>query len=119
MTLAEYITSNLGRPFEWGALDCVLFAAHWARIKTGKDYLADMPKWSSEDEAERVIDSVGGLESAIDAMLPRVNPNLAKDGDVALFNGGLWLFSGPHIVGMGFEGIVHMNRRAAECAWSC
>ncbi|MGL4489217.1 MAG: DUF6950 family protein, partial [Rhizobiaceae bacterium] len=36
--LAEFINSNRGRAFEWGAFDCCMFAADAAKIISGKDY---------------------------------------------------------------------------------
>lgn len=118
MTLAEYITSNLKTEFEWGAFDCCLFAAGWVREATGEDPLEGLPKWKTERQALRVIKSVGGLESALDARFTRINPNLAKDGDLALYKGSVCVFSGPHIVGPSQSGLQFINRMEAECAWS-
>lgn len=117
MTLAEYITANLNRKFEWGSFDCVFFAVGWLNHATGKDYLAGLPEWNTEEEAERVIAKVGGLQAAIDAQLERIHPNLARDGHVTLHKRGMWLFSGPHIVGPGTNGLVFIDRTHAECAW--
>jgi hypothetical protein len=61
---------------------------------------------------------MGGFETILDARLTRINPKLAKDGDVALYRSAICIFSGPHIVGPGFNGLVFVNRMEAECAWS-
>ncbi len=119
MTLPEYITAHLDKPFEYGRLDCVLFVALWIRNKTGIDHLADIPAWSSERQALRIIKDLGGLEVAMDARFQRIHPNFAKDGDIALRNGGLAIFTGPHIVGPGIEKLEFVDRMEAECAWSC
>lgn len=118
MTLHEYITANLRKPFVWGEFDCVLFAVGWLKIATGVDYIADLPKWNSEKQALRVIKRVGGLEKAIDTKLKRINPNLAGDGDVALYNGCMCLFSGAYIIGPNKGGLERIDRTKAECAWS-
>lgn len=118
MTLAEYITSNLKREFEWGNFDCVLFAAGWVTHATGGDPLADVKKWKSERQALRGIKAVGGLEKALDERFTRINPNFAKDGDLALYKGAVCIFSGPHIVGPNKNGLEFINRMEAECAWS-
>lgn len=118
MTLADYIAANLSTPFAWGAWDCVHFAAGWAHVVTGRDYLEGMRGWKTEQGAARAIKRAGGLAAALDSRLNRIHPNLAKDGDVALYKGALCLFSGPHIVGPGPTGLIFIDRTEAECAWS-
>lgn len=119
MTLAEYITRHLRVPFCYGRLDCVLFAAGWVKEKTGVDPLAGLPKWKNERQAMRVIKAAGGLEAAIDKRLKRVEPNFAKDGDIALLTDlGVCIFSGADIVGPSIDGLKFVNRMEARCAWS-
>jgi hypothetical protein len=118
VTLPEYIASNLRKPFEWGRLDCVLFAATWAEHVSGINYLEGVPKWSSAKQGMRMVKEMGGLESLIDARLRRINPNAAKDGDIALHKGRVLIFSGAHIVGPGSDGLTYLNRLEAACAWS-
>lgn len=118
MKLHEYITSRLSMPFAWGSLDCVLFTAEWVRISTGVDHLADLPKWSTAREAMRVVQSLGGLEVALDERFTRIHPNMAKDGDIALYKGCMCIFSGPKIVGPNINGLEFVKRTEAECAWS-
>lgn len=118
MTLAEYITANLDKRFAWGSHDCVLFAVRWLEHSTGRDYLSQFPRWSSAKQALRIIKQIGGLEQAIDARLTRINPKLAKDGDVALHNGCMCIFSGPHVVGPGIEKLEFFDRMNVQCAWS-
>lgn len=118
MTLHEYITANLRKPFAWGEHDCVLFAAGWVAIATGKDYTSALPRWSSAKQALRMVRNLGGMEAIVDARLTRAPPNLAQDGDIALYNECLCIFSGPHIVGPGKDGLERIDRTKAECAWS-
>lgn len=118
MTLADYITARLGEPFCYGRLDCVLFASEWIKAATGKDVLAGLPKWKTERGAKRVIRSVGGLESAIDARLKRIDPKTARDGDIAMHENIVFIFSGTHIVGPGMDGLQFIDRMKAQCAWS-
>jgi hypothetical protein len=118
MTLHEYITSNLRKPFEWGQHDCVLFAIGWLNQATGKDWLEEFPKWATAKEALRSVESLGGLKAAADARLKPIHPNLARDGDIALYDGCLCLFSGAHVVGPGPSGLTFVDRTRAECAWS-
>lgn len=118
MTLAEYITRHLRVPFCWGEHDCCTFAARWVNEATGVDYLAEFGAWSSALTAVRKIRRAGGLEAIVDARLQRINSNMAKDGDVALYRDSLCLFSGSQIVGPGKEGLVFISRMEAQCAWS-
>lgn len=117
MTLADYITAHLERRFEWGQHDCVLFAAGWIEAKTGTQPLAMFPTWASAKEAIRIVRQLGGLEAALDARYKRIHPNLAKDGDLALFDRSVCLFSGPHVVGPGINGLVFVDRTKVSCAW--
>ena len=114
MILADYIASHLSTPFKWGAHDCVLFAANWA----GVDCVKDFGTWSTAREAAHAIKDAGGLEAAIDARFERVNANFACDGDIALQNGTVMIFSGAHIVGPGENGLIFLSRSKAEIAWS-
>lgn len=118
MMLADYIAAHLSRPFAWGEHDCVLFAARWVARQTGRDPLAGLPPWSTMREALRVLQGVGGIEAALDARFPRVMPNLARDGDLALYGRSLCLFSGPHVVGPAEAGLLFIDRMQIECAWS-
>lgn len=116
--LSQYITRHQKVPFSYGQMDCVLFAFGWAELKTGVDKLADLPKWCSEKEARRVIRSVGGLENGLDARFTRIDARQAKDGDLAIFNGSVCIFSGAHIVGPSEDGLIYVDRMKAQCAWS-
>lgn len=117
MTLADYITANLRKPFVWGEHDCVLFAARWAQAKTGVDYLAYIQPWTSAREAMRMVHDMGGMAEILDARLKRIPPNLARDGDIALYQRCLSIFSGAHIVGPNLNGLEFVNRMQAEAAW--
>ena len=117
MTLADYITFHLDRPFAWGSNDCILFAIGWLEHATGKDFLTQHKPWTSAREAIRKVEDAGGLEGLFDAELQRINPHMAIDGDIALIDRTAFLFSGPHIVSVGESGLVFLDRTDALCAW--
>ncbi len=117
ITLPDYIAGRLGRPFQWGDHDCVLFAIGWLEIATGKDYLSQHKPWASAREAIRKVDGLGGLEALFDANLVRINPHLAVDGDLTLIDRTAFLFSGPHVVSVGESGLIFLTRMDAKCAW--
>lgn len=118
MKLHDYITKNLCAPFVWGKHDCVLFAANWVKDAARIDCLDGLGTWATAMEANAAIKRVGGLEAAIDARLTRINPNFANDGDIALQNGTVMIFSGNHIVGPGKDRLIFLSRVKAEAAWS-
>lgn len=87
-------------------------------MSTGVDHLEPLPKWSTEKEAYRVIQSVGGLVEAMDQRFKRINPNFAVDGDLAFRGGNLMIFTGSKLAGLTHDGLAHVSRLEAECAWS-
>lgn len=117
MTLADYITGHLGRPFAWGEHDCVLFAVGWLEQVTGRDYLGPYKPWSTALEAARKVAGAGGLETLFDAHLTPINPHLAADGDLTLIDGTAYLFSGADVVSVGEHGLVFRSRLDAPRAW--
>lgn len=117
ITLPDYITGHLGKPFAWGSHDCILFTIGYLEIATGRDYLSAYKPWASAAEAIRKVNHAGGLEALFDASLERINPNFAVDGDIALIDRTSFLFSGPHVVSVGESGLIFLNRMEAKCAW--
>jgi hypothetical protein len=113
-----YIADALLKPFAWGTHDCVSFAVGWLETATGHDYLSQHRPWSNEQEAWDKIEQLGGLEHMFDINLKRIPANTARDGDLALYAKCVWIYSGPHIVSVGTNGLVHKERTLAKCAWS-
>lgn len=118
-TLPDYIGAHLDKPFRWGANDCVLFAIGWLEIATGRDYLSEHKPWSSAKQAMRKVEKLGGLAHLFDANLERINPHLARDGDLCVVEGTASLFSGAHVVSVGEDGLIFKDRTEAACAWRC
>lgn len=117
MILADYIISKLNTPFEWGKNDCVLFASGWVKEFTGKDHLEGLGTWSDKKSAHAEIKRAGGLEKALDDRFDRIHPNFAIDGDLALLDNCVCLFSGIYVIGPGKDGIKRNNRLLAAIAW--
>ena len=74
--------------------------------------------WTTAAQAARAIRQAGGLEAALDARFQRIEPHYAQDGDLALHNGCVCIFSGVKIVGPGKTGLTHNSRVLADAAWS-
>jgi len=113
----DYLAAHLRTPFEWGSHDCVTFASGWAQIATGRNYICTDKKWTSRAEAHAIIAELGGMEHLLDQCLTRIHPNFARDGDIALLKGTIYLFSGAHIVAPGENGLIFNPRMEATCAW--
>ena len=69
-------------PFAYGFFDCATFIARVVEAETGRNFLADYPRYQGVSEATTVSNSFGGLEGMIDHSLPRTLR--AKSGDVVL-----------------------------------
>jgi hypothetical protein len=118
MTFADYIASHLSKPFQWGSNDCVSFVLNWVHIRSGVNHRATLPDWFDEASAVHAIAQVRGLRHQCDHLFNRVNPHLAIDGDIALIDRTVYLYSGPHIVAPGVSGLIFNDRMKAKCAWS-
>jgi len=120
-TLSEYVQAHLRTPFEWGRHDCVIFAARWAAIQTGRELFKEVgltEDWHDEVSAARAVKSVGGLERALDRLFTRTTNTFARDGDVALIDRTVYLYFGEYIIGPGLDGLAFVDRMEAQCAWA-
>lgn len=118
MTLADYITDHLNKPFAWGFNDCVGFAVGWLEIATGRDYLSQYRPWDSALSAARKVADLGGLDALFNDTLTPINPHLAQDGDLAIIRGTAFIYSGAHVVSVGESGLAFLPRTEAQYAWS-
>ena len=117
MRLPEYIQTHTNKPFKWGENDCILFAISWLQLATGKDYLTEHRPWRTARQAIKKLRDLGGLHFLFDSNLTRINPNIAQDGDLTIYQGAAHLFSGRHIVSVGEGGLVFTDRSIVADAW--
>lgn len=118
MDLQTYIQAHISKPFKWGTNDCCIFVGEWIRIKTGRDYLIEHRPWRNKREAVRKLRDLNGLSFFLDQHFISINPNMAKDGDLAIFEGTACIFSGRHVVSVGESGLVFRSRLGAAAAWT-
>ncbi len=124
IALVAAIEAHSARGFRWRrGRDCVSFAADCIHAQTGRDPLADVPRWRTRREALAVADFAGGLEHAVDARLGRIAPALAQRGDIAglpdpVFGVRLMVIEGDTLVGPGVRGLERLPRSAMTTAWS-
>jgi hypothetical protein len=119
MTLSEYITAHLRKPFKWGENDCCTFIGVWVQIKTGRDYLTEHKPWQTARQAAKKLRDLGGIPALFRKNLKPINSNMAQDGDLTIYQGTAHLFSGRHIVSVGESGLVFTDRSVAKGAWTC
>ena len=107
-------------------LDCVRDALGAARVQ-GRPVRLPW-RWTTESGARRVLRRLGGLEAAVDSVLPVIAPAHAVRGDIALVRhalpgGGqmelLAIIEGDTLAGLHPQrGRVRLPRRAMVKAWS-
>ena len=102
----DYIVEQARQPFEWGKTDCVQFAAGMIERLTGAR--PDLPSYSSEIDAKRVLVSLGGLEAAVSKYLgpPRRDLKLCAEGDIVLT-----AFGGQKALGICVPRVVFVRRQ--------
>ncbi len=120
--LHEVISERQRVPFEWGAQDCVTFAAACIESITGVDPIADLEPWSDERSALRRIAEVGGVEAWLDEHYGRVEWHGAMRGDVGVIDQAsgttvLVVNTGAGWVGPSEDGLTPSPPSAVRAAW--
>lgn len=100
--------------------DCVRFADAGVKAAHGESPLAKISTtWTTEAGAARALKRRGGMASAVSRVMRRIDPPLAKRGDVVLRDDdGLSLVEGDQLVGAGETGLVRHPLSAAVAAWT-
>lgn len=86
VSLDDYITDNIAKPWEWGVTDCCTFAADWVFACTGIDPAAELRGTYDKDTAKRLIAEKGSLYNLV---APHMDRHFSRteeptDGDVGL-----------------------------------
>jgi hypothetical protein len=115
--LPDYLQTHSNKSFKWGTHDCITFTVGWIEQQTGRDYLTEHRPWRSAKEAHKKLRALSGLFFLFDKNLTRISPNMARDGDLTIYENTAYLFSGRHIVSVGPDGLVFVDRMIASCAW--
>lgn len=84
----EVLEAHLSQAFIWGVSDCVTVAADVVLATCGVNLVPERD-WTSRDEAMAAIKARGGLEAAVDAVLPPVGVLSAQRFDIGLWRRGL------------------------------
>jgi len=110
--LDAYLDGCNGRPFEWGGLDCALFAAGAVQAMTGEDFAASFRgNYADAAGAEAAIQAAGfgSVAEIAAAHLSEIPVAEAAMGDLAAVDMPghgpcLAVVGGPHIICMTLRG---------------
>jgi len=122
--LVALLGERLTLPFAWRHNDCCSFAFEAVRVQTGHDAWADeRRRYATARGAARVIRRYGSIAAIADTRFARVEPGMARRGDIALVNGAagaresLAIIEGATLVAPGQAGLVRVPRAAMLAAW--
>lgn len=123
--LHDYVAALEGAPFQWGKLDCALFAAGAVLAQTGVDLAAAFRgRYRTAGGSVRALRRFGAgtLEATIAAALPAIEPAFARRGDIVMADGIAGVAVGPRALFVGdvdgAPGWVTLGRSAWSTAWS-
>lgn len=124
--LAAYLEPLMtGARFEWGALDCALFAADAVLAMTGHDIAAPFRgRYSTAAGSARALKryGAGDLKSTFDTLLPPRPIGYARRGDVVMSGGAVGICAGGFALFVGqepeHEGLIRIPRTEWAHAWS-
>jgi hypothetical protein len=57
------------KDFAWGSHDCCMFAADILLAMTGVDYAGPVRGYTTQEEAQAIIDGYGGMEAMVTALI--------------------------------------------------
>lgn len=126
VNLSDYLELKKNEKFEWGKNDCVMFAAKWCEIATGKNFYSSYPEYNSEEQAYAIIKNNGSLREMVSGALGVANENYrnARRGDIVLlhFNGhetlGVIDDTGERISCVSKDRLARLPIRCLSCYWS-
>lgn len=121
--LEEHLRERMKRRFKWGRYehDCCSFAFGVARALTGYDALANIPDYSTADEADLILGE-HPIEQHCDEHFQRcTSVGLARRGDLALVevkgDFALMIVEGPTVIGAGATRLERYPRARMLKAW--
>lgn len=122
--LADFIEARRHLPFAWGRQDCATFAADALQALTGQDPLAPLRgQWATEEQAQQVLQRLGGLPRAVRSVLGRPLPirTIAPRGAVVCARMAGTAILGVHLgatwCAPGAQGLVFRQTSEVHLAW--
>jgi hypothetical protein len=131
--LDTFLRENANAKFEWGALDCSLFAADAIKAMTGVDIAEDFrDKYHDEASAFALIKTITGGTTVTDAAAYCANkhgltewkyPLQAQRGDLVVVDNagnliaGIVDLTGKYVAALGESGIIRISTTHIKRAW--
>ena len=111
------------RALVWGESDCCQLVGDFSVALTGEDQRSRFPLYSSQEEAQAILDLHGGMIGLLTAAFgEQKSAAQAKRGDVVAIGGDKGTLAavciGTRCVGPGPAGLVFRSMRDALCAWT-
>ena len=120
--LAAYLEPLMaGARFEWGQLDCALFAADAVLAMSGHDIAAPFRgKYSTAAGSARALKryGAGDLKSTFDTLLPPRPVGYARRGDVVMSDGAVGVCMGAFALFIGIEADADGIYRCPRAEWT-
>lgn len=123
--LSLYITEKRTEPFKWGDNDCLMFIAKWLEICTGRNIYDEYLGYSTEEQANIILQQNGGAEAILTKSLgPGSRKYLsAKRGDIVIIKlpldtAGIVDDSGQFVVAVGFDGLMKFPLKMIWKVWN-
>jgi len=120
--LVTYLGQHAARSFAWGEHDCALFAAGAIEAMTGTDLSGGAAgTYATRAEGMALLDNRDGLIGFVDRFLTRIQPSLARPGDVIAVGHGrvaaLGILQGNAVYVLRDTGLGLVSRLDASVAW--
>lgn len=125
LRLEACLAERWAKPFEWGVLDCCLFAADCVEAVTGVDPAADFRgSYDSKAGAYRLVSRLGGFRAMAGARLGAEIPvAMAQAGDIGFVGddsaGSMVVCGGAHWLGISEAGVAWVPVSDVVIAWRC
>lgn len=122
LRFARFVSERFGRPFQWGAMDCTIFAADAVEAITGEIVYPELRGRQSAREALRAVRDAGGVRALATGVLgDPVGVAFARIGDVVVIPAGkreaLAVCNGATVLAPGPSGVSVLPVSVARAAW--
>ena len=121
--LEALCADRINMPFQWGQVDCCMWAADVVQSLTGFDLAHDVRgKYSSAKEAAQLLAKFGGVIGLANSRLGASSSvKMASIGDIVLLNNHgrqlLAVCMGEQTIAPTYHGLGHEPITSAICAW--
>lgn len=118
--LNAWMADKQAAPFEWGKLDCVVFAFGCIEAMTGEQVCPPHGDYTTRIGAMRALTKAGfdNLAFVMDSVLDDNPPAMAMRGDIVMHDGGLGVCLGVTSVFLIEDGVGLKSEPTLACSHS-